>query len=176
MAIGLMALCCPCIQFGQNKRRYEYLHAHGKADPHNGGFLNSGCAMHFCFAIFGLQCIPQVHTNSRVSQVDLITHSLLLVVTSEGGTPSEVEAAETLAHPCSARLVHWSKKVENSSSRRNLSRCDSFGDIIMFFCVIANMIVHLVQRKRSSESLYQGSLLSIFATKFCIKAHPLTHL
>jgi hypothetical protein len=50
---GLFAWLCPCIAYGQNKHRFDYLITYGTPDPTKGGDMVSGDCMLMC----GVSCI-----------------------------------------------------------------------------------------------------------------------
>jgi len=58
----IKAWCCPCIVYGQNKRRYNHLTNQGVPDPEHGGGCCSGpCWLHCCItSFFGLGCLLQM--------------------------------------------------------------------------------------------------------------------
>ena len=51
---GCKALWCPCIVYGQNKARIEYLYEEGKVHPTRGGTFSGDCAIHACLTTFCL--------------------------------------------------------------------------------------------------------------------------
>ncbi|KAH9478037.1 Cell number regulator 7 [Psilocybe cubensis] len=62
----IVACCCPCITYGQVKRRYEHLHTKGYPDPERGGFCTSDCMIHGCISMFGFGWIMQMMNRSSI--------------------------------------------------------------------------------------------------------------
>lgn len=62
--LGIKAFCCPCVVYGQNKKRYSHLANQGVPDPEDGGGCCSGpCWLHCCItSFFGVGWILQVST------------------------------------------------------------------------------------------------------------------
>jgi hypothetical protein len=61
LILGVLSWFCPCVVYGQNKRRYEHLSSQGTADPeHGGGFCSGDCCLHACLLHFGLAWVLQV--------------------------------------------------------------------------------------------------------------------
>lgn len=60
--LGILAWCCPCVVYAQNKRRYEHLNAQGTPDPeHGGGCCSGDCCLHAVITgLFGAGWILQV--------------------------------------------------------------------------------------------------------------------
>ncbi|PPQ81569.1 hypothetical protein CVT25_013412 [Psilocybe cyanescens] len=48
------ALWCPCIIYGRNKARIEYLYAEEKVHPTKGGTCSDDCVVHACLTTFCL--------------------------------------------------------------------------------------------------------------------------
>ncbi|KAF8885346.1 PLAC8 family-domain-containing protein [Infundibulicybe gibba] len=65
-----LAMWCPCIVYGQNKSRFEYLSSHDSPDPSGGGSCCSGdCGLHGCltsFCAFGWAL--QISTRGAIRQ------------------------------------------------------------------------------------------------------------
>lgn len=68
---GILAWCCPCIVYAQNKQRYEHLALKGTPDPERGGSgCNGDCFVHGCItACFGVGWVLQVR-RCNVSRLD----------------------------------------------------------------------------------------------------------
>jgi Cys-rich protein (TIGR01571 family) len=63
-----LACWCPCIAYGQNKARLDYLSNHGASDPrHGGGGSCSGdCFLHGCLTSFcGIGWVLQISTRKN---------------------------------------------------------------------------------------------------------------
>ncbi|RDB27357.1 Protein PLANT CADMIUM RESISTANCE 1 [Hypsizygus marmoreus] len=63
----VLALCCPCVVYAQNKHRYEHLSQQGVPDPEaGGGFCTGDCWVHALLSGFtGLGWILQIGTRSN---------------------------------------------------------------------------------------------------------------
>ncbi|KAJ7598429.1 PLAC8-domain-containing protein [Mycena floridula] len=60
----MLACFCPCIVYGKNKQRLEYLTERGQPHPDHGGSCCSGdCMMHTCLNCFGVACFLQCMTR-----------------------------------------------------------------------------------------------------------------
>jgi len=65
-----LATWCPCIVYGQNKARAEYLSAHDTPNPAGGGSICSGdCALHACLTtICAFGWALQISSRASVRQ------------------------------------------------------------------------------------------------------------
>ncbi|GLB38922.1 putative PLAC8 family protein [Lyophyllum shimeji] len=62
-----LAWCCPCVVYGQNKQRLEYLQSKGQPDPEAGGCCNSDCIIHAAITgCFGAGWILQMMNRGNV--------------------------------------------------------------------------------------------------------------
>ncbi|KAL0958499.1 hypothetical protein HGRIS_000642 [Hohenbuehelia grisea] len=64
----ILAWCCPCIVYAQNKQRYEYLTSRGIPDPERGGSGCTGdCWVHgLITGCFGLGWVMQIGTRGSI--------------------------------------------------------------------------------------------------------------
>jgi hypothetical protein len=59
--LGCLACWCPCIVYGTNKHRYEFLTFYGTPDPRRGGGCCScDCCFYACLIYFGCWWVLQV--------------------------------------------------------------------------------------------------------------------
>ncbi|RDB17453.1 Protein PLANT CADMIUM RESISTANCE 3 [Hypsizygus marmoreus] len=63
----ILALCCPCVIFAQNKKRSDHLTHKGVPDPESGGgFFSQDCFVHGCLtALTGMGWVLQLGTRSN---------------------------------------------------------------------------------------------------------------
>lgn len=82
--VGVLAWCCPCVVYSQNKRRLEHLSQKGYPDPEHGGCSSGDCFVHgLITGCCGLGWILQVrpHSNScSVRGLICLLYSSALVV------------------------------------------------------------------------------------------------
>lgn len=64
----ILAWCCPCIVYAQNKQRYEHLALKGIPDPERGGSgCNGDCFVHGCItACFGVGWVLQIGSRGNI--------------------------------------------------------------------------------------------------------------
>ncbi|KAJ8508710.1 hypothetical protein ONZ45_g9035 [Pleurotus djamor] len=64
----ILAWCCPCIVYAQNKQRYQHLSTKGYPDPEHGGSgCNGDCFVHGCItACFGAGWVLQIGTRGNI--------------------------------------------------------------------------------------------------------------
>lgn len=59
-SLGVLAWCCPCVVYGQNKKRLEHLNNQGTPDPEHGGCFSGDCCIFTALAYCSLNWIVQV--------------------------------------------------------------------------------------------------------------------
>ncbi|KZT33179.1 PLAC8-domain-containing protein [Sistotremastrum suecicum HHB10207 ss-3] len=65
----LEAAFCPCITYGRNKARLDYLRAQGKPDPSGGECCTGDCMLHCVLTVFlGLGCLVQIGNRGRTRE------------------------------------------------------------------------------------------------------------
>ena len=76
--LGFLACCCPCIVYGRNKNRVEYMNANGQPDPdHGGGCCSSNCALDCLLIHFGFNWLLPVRRCHPPSAFAYVTFLFL---------------------------------------------------------------------------------------------------
>ena len=122
---GCVAWWCPCIVYGQNKTRLEYLDKTGQAHPDGGESFGNDCLIHGLLTCCGgWGWILQVRTPERRSlfltsaDTPFIPDRSATATTPEIATASRAAHSRTASRPGAATLARSRRRAASSSSRR----------------------------------------------------------